>query len=424
MKRPLLKKPSAKKNSEKNLERESMIGIEPNEPNGYRVLIVDDDQLIRKTLSQNLALSGYMPSTAGTAKDAIKEFDRNKPHISLVDINLPDLDGFSLLKTLRKKNPEAEIIFITGEGDMNVVIEALRVGASDFVPKPLSIHTLLNVLEAAARRVETNLNKNGEDKKRDSKKKGYLNESLPIHVQAFGPLRIMINGREIIERDWQNAMNGGVMKILLMNHKKVVTTESLIESLRKGASFRSAEVMVFTAISFIRRLLEPELKSGRKSKYIISHENGYELNFGEFGTDYFYDIEHFEKLIKQARNEKNNALFQQAVEIYSDDFLANNVADEWSSFNREKLRDTALTALSNLGEYSKKASQFDEAALYARKMISLDALFEPAYLLLIDSLILQNRHTEAKRVVKQAEAAFQKLLDAPLPPIIASRVKG
>ncbi len=382
-----------------------------------KILLVDDDALVRASIAQGLSFAGYEVLVSENGADALLIFEKEQPDISLIDINLPDLNGFSLLKTLRKTYPTAELIFITGEADMNLVIEALRQGISDFVPKPLSLNTLLTVLENAVIRIKQ---KNSPELSTITKPHETKKPDFPIHIRALGSLTLSIHGHVIQEKDWQNSKTAAVFKLLLINHKKVVPIDDIIEAVWKETSYRSAEVMVFTAISYIRRLFEPNLKNGRHSKFVLNHELGYELSLGTFEKDYYYDVEEFERLIRSARTNKSIQLYHDAVQLYADDFLKSNLLDDWSAYPRERLRDGYLSALQAICDDALEKKNYDAVIESARKMLSADSLYEPAYTLLVESYLALRRTADARRVLEQGKHHFKKLLNAPLPEHLAA----
>lgn len=377
-----------------------------------KILLVDDDALVRTSVARSLSLAGYEVTVSENGAEALLTFEKEKLDISLIDINLPDLNGFSLLKTLRKKYPTAELIFITGEGDMNLVIDALRQGISDFVPKPLSMNTLAVVLENAVTRIQQ---KNSPELSTITKQHETQKPHFPIHIRALGSLTLSIRGNVIQEKDWQNSKTAAVFKLLLINHKKVVSIDDVIEAVWKETSYRSAEVMVFTAISYIRRLFEPSLKNGRQSKFVLNHELGYELSLGQFEKDYYYDVEDFETKIRLARARKSIQTFHDAAQLYSDDFLKSNLLDDWSAYSRERLRDAYLSALQVICDDALEKKNYDAVVESARKMLSADSLYEPAYALLVESYLALRRTADARRVLEQGKQTFKKLLNAPLP---------
>jgi two-component system NtrC family sensor kinase len=118
-----------------------------------RVLVVDDDARVRRTFSRNLKLEGYSVLTAADGQEALEAYAQERPDIALVDVRMPHLDGFQVLEAIRTQDAEAEVILVTGHGDMDTAIEALRLGASDFISKPVE----RRALEAALRRAQKRL---------------------------------------------------------------------------------------------------------------------------------------------------------------------------------------------------------------------------------------------------------------------------
>ena len=118
-----------------------------------KILIVDDDPRVLRTFARNLAVSGYEVLTASRGDEALQVYDREEPVISMIDVRMPDMDGFALLRAIRERNPTAEVILVTGHGDMSIAIDALRAGASDFIPKPVGQVTLETALQRAQGRL-------------------------------------------------------------------------------------------------------------------------------------------------------------------------------------------------------------------------------------------------------------------------------
>lgn len=118
-----------------------------------RVLIVDDDVRILKTFARNLRLAGYQTLTAPGGKEALEIYARERPNITIVDTRLRHIDGFSVLQTIRERDPNAEVILTTSHDDKEMVLAALRAGVSDFITKPIDQIEL----EAALRRAKERL---------------------------------------------------------------------------------------------------------------------------------------------------------------------------------------------------------------------------------------------------------------------------
>jgi signal transduction histidine kinase/FixJ family two-component response regulator len=118
-----------------------------------KILLVDDESGIRTVLGITIADAGYEVVTAETAEDALELFDETQPGIVVTDIKMPGMDGIGLLKEIKKRSPETEVIMITGHGDLNLAIESLQLDAADFVTKPINN----DILEASLKRVEEKL---------------------------------------------------------------------------------------------------------------------------------------------------------------------------------------------------------------------------------------------------------------------------
>ncbi len=106
------------------------------------VLLVDDDDAYRTVLAGELRRRGYQMSTAATAKEGLETALAEHPRVTLLDLRLPDGEGLEVLKKLREKQSPTEVIMLTGHGTIDTAIEAIRLGAFDYVSKPCPIEEL------------------------------------------------------------------------------------------------------------------------------------------------------------------------------------------------------------------------------------------------------------------------------------------
>ncbi len=115
------------------------------------IAVIDDEAVIRDSLRDFLERKGHRirPFSEGTA--ALTEFTRNPPDLVLLDIRMPGVDGLSVLSHLREDHPELPVIMMSGHGTMDTAIEALRLGAADFLRKPIRYPDLLAALERTRR---------------------------------------------------------------------------------------------------------------------------------------------------------------------------------------------------------------------------------------------------------------------------------
>ena len=103
-----------------------------------KIAIVDDEKDMRQSISQWLALSGFDTETFASAEDALKGLGPDYPGIVVSDIRMPGMDGMQLLRKLKSVDSNLPVIMITGHGDVPMAVEAMRIGAFDFLEKPFN----------------------------------------------------------------------------------------------------------------------------------------------------------------------------------------------------------------------------------------------------------------------------------------------
>jgi two-component system nitrogen regulation response regulator NtrX len=113
------------------------------------VLIVDDEQAIRQALAGVLVDEGYEVHLAESGSSAIEKIRSRRPDVVLLDIWMPDLDGIETLKKLRAEFPDVPVVMMSGHGTIETAVKATKLGAYDFIEKPLSLDRLLVVLQNA-----------------------------------------------------------------------------------------------------------------------------------------------------------------------------------------------------------------------------------------------------------------------------------
>jgi DNA-binding NtrC family response regulator len=107
------------------------------------LLVVDDDEYIRDSFSKLIALRGYSPYTAANGKEAIAILKKSTIDVVITDVRMPEMDGMQLLKKVKEKFPDIDVIVITGYGSVDSAVEAMRQGATDYILKPFSLDEIL-----------------------------------------------------------------------------------------------------------------------------------------------------------------------------------------------------------------------------------------------------------------------------------------
>lgn len=117
------------------------------------ILLVDDEESIRKVLGISLADDGYTVLTAADGREALDIFHTHRPPIVLTDIKMPGISGIEVLEEIKKTHPDTEVIMITGHGDMDLAVKSLKMDATDFITKPINEDALAIALKRARDRI-------------------------------------------------------------------------------------------------------------------------------------------------------------------------------------------------------------------------------------------------------------------------------
>ncbi len=113
------------------------------------ILVMEDDLNVAKGLEMVLNEEGYAVDLAATGELAIKAFKENRFDLLVADLRLPDIDGMTIIKQVKEKDPEIEVIVITGYGTSSQAVEAMKMGVHDFLPKPFTEEQIKTAIDEA-----------------------------------------------------------------------------------------------------------------------------------------------------------------------------------------------------------------------------------------------------------------------------------
>jgi DNA-binding NtrC family response regulator len=113
------------------------------------ILIIDDEKAIRKTLSEILSFEGYKIDEASDGEEGLKKFRERNYDVVLCDIKMPKIDGIEFLQKASESNPDVPVIMISGHGNIETAVEAVKTGAYDYISKPPDLNRLLITIRNA-----------------------------------------------------------------------------------------------------------------------------------------------------------------------------------------------------------------------------------------------------------------------------------
>lgn len=119
-----------------------------------RVLLVDDEHEFLQTLSERLKTRGLRVDIALSGEEALQKLSSELFQVIVVDLSMPGMDGLETTKRIKEMNPSLEVIILTGYGTVRSGVDAMKIGVSDFIEKPVEINSLLEKIGIARDRFE------------------------------------------------------------------------------------------------------------------------------------------------------------------------------------------------------------------------------------------------------------------------------
>ena len=125
----------------------------PNENSSHRILVVDDETSISDLIATSLRFVGFDVRTAASGAQALSVAEEFKPHAMILDVMLPDLDGFEVCRQIRSEGLNIGVLFLTAKDGMEDKVAGLTIGGDDYMTKPFSLEELIARLRALLRRI-------------------------------------------------------------------------------------------------------------------------------------------------------------------------------------------------------------------------------------------------------------------------------
>ena len=227
------------------------------------ILLVDDDALLRRSLSFNLEQNGYRVSTAGNAEDALALAKRDRPDLILLDIGLPGMDGLDALKYIQDKL-EVPVIFLTARRRELDEVLGLELGADDYLTKPFNLDVVLARIKAVLRRSRAKPSAEAEPEVLEV---GDLMIDPGAHSVTIGGHPLELTPREF-----------DLLYTLAMEAGHVVSVDELLGRVW-GAEFVGEPQVVYVHIRWLREKLEDDPNHPRR--IVTVRGVGYKLELQE-----------------------------------------------------------------------------------------------------------------------------------------------
>ncbi len=209
---------------------------------GKHILVVDDDTLLRRSLSLQLEQAGYRASTAATAEDALAMVRRDRPDLVLLDIGLPGMDGLEAMRHLQK-DMNVPVILVTARRRELDTILGLELGADDYITKPFNADILLAHVKAVLRR-------SGRQQSAPAEQAALVVGDLIIdpaaHTVTIGDKDVELTAREF-----------ALLHTLCLEAGKVLSVDDLITRVW-GAEYLGEPQVVYVHIRWLREKIESD----------------------------------------------------------------------------------------------------------------------------------------------------------------------
>jgi two-component system OmpR family response regulator len=218
-----------------------MATTEKNQSNsGHRILVVDDESSISDLISTSLRFVGFDVRTAASGSEALTVAEEFKPHALILDVMLPDLDGFEVCRQIRNEGLNVGVLFLTAKDGMEDKVAGLTIGGDDYMTKPFSLEELVARVRALLRRIGVTQIEANDEKIRFADLE--LDEATH-EVRRAGKLLDMSPTEFLL------------LRYLLINADRVVSKAQILDHVWQY-DFRGDAGIVETYISYLRKKID------------------------------------------------------------------------------------------------------------------------------------------------------------------------
>jgi two-component system KDP operon response regulator KdpE len=214
-----------------------------------RILLVDDEVAIQRSLATLLRSRGYDVEVASTGGDAMRSFEERSPDLVVLDLGLPDIEGTEVCRRMRR-TARTPIVVLSARGGETDKVNALDLGADDYVTKPFSPEELLARIRVALRRVMSD-------------------DELQSGVFKAGDLTIDYDRRIVLRKDTEIRLTPkefDLLSLLARNHDRVLTHRAILKAVWGPNAVEQPEHL-WTLVGLLRKKIEPD---PARPRYLLS----------------------------------------------------------------------------------------------------------------------------------------------------------
>lgn len=217
----------------------------------YRILLAEDEESLRDMIALNLDLEGYQVVTAKDGKTALNRALNERFDLLILDVMLPEIDGFEICESVRLENQEVPIIFLTAKNASGDRVQGLKLGADDYLAKPFNLEELLLRVQSLIKR--------GIDRKKASPEPEAQHYSFGGNTVFFNQFRVSTHQGEHITLTKKEIQ---LLKLLIERKGEVVSRKLILEKVWGYDIFPSTRTIDNFILNF-RKYFEPNPKEPR-----------------------------------------------------------------------------------------------------------------------------------------------------------------
>ena len=218
------------------------------------ILVIDDEKSIRSTLQEILEYEKHTVSLANNGKEGLDQFENNKFDVVLCDIKMPEMDGIEVLEKIMDISSEVSVIMISGHGNIDTAVDAIKKGAFDFIEKPLDLNRLLitirNAMDKSSLLTETKV----------------LKKKVSKQYEMVGESPSIMQVKEMIDRV------AGTEARVLITGKNGTGKELVAHALHEKSERASSPFVEVNCAAIPSELIESELFGHEKGAFTSAHK--------------------------------------------------------------------------------------------------------------------------------------------------------